>query len=293
MPLYAPTRRSTYVVAALAVTNCSVTPHRSSRAASVGAGNLAELARRPLVVMGAGGPYWRPCTGEPDPAVEGTEGRFALYDDGLVIFTHTTGDSCLDMEGHLTPQAAREFADSIMVAGFRRLMPDQEVTHATDQPGVGIIARDGDTWYRAQVTGLNRFGRITSSEGEDPDPTFMIVLRAIARFDVPGAVPWVPHSFGVRLVPARYCAPGANVRGVPWPSDLPRPPQVPELYPAMALVDRSLLGRVRALASPAGGTYVAIEGRTWCLGVFDDPLPEQPYIDEIADAFERLRDASR
>ncbi len=275
--------RLAHVVAAvLAIVPASGTP-RPPRLASVSAtvDGLESLTHRPLVFMGAG-------PGSFGAASPCEHAVFALYEDGLVIYTRGTTGECPTVRAQIAPARAREIADTI-AAGLADAPHTQWVTNCTDQGGLSIRARRGSEWYGTRVDGLDRFGEATCTPDADdrPYPNTLAALRLIASFDAPGAVPWVATDFAIELSPGAIYPPDYQNLAVPWPDDLP----LPDLgsYPHFPVTDydAKYLEAARRAVSPLGRSFVTLHGKTWAYGLSPAVLPGHAYLRKVDVALSR------
>lgn len=280
-------RLMSLVAALLGLATSTGLPRVKQPTLSVEVDGLDALEHRPLLVMGAGGPFSRPCEDVHEASqLAFTRGRFALYDDGLVIFTRTTAASCAEVEAHVGPGRAKALVDSIFDAGFADVAPVSEA-NCSDAPGVFIEARRGATWHRAAVEGLDRFGTHTCRSYDPTDPTFIVVLRALTFFDAADAVPWVPREVAIGLWPSEPYPPDLVRRAVPWPAGLPPPKIVPGARRVVQYYDSSVLAAAQSAISPLGNSFVVLDGKTWAYGCEQDVLPEHEYLERVTASLRR------
>ena len=186
-------------------------------------GSLAAEARppfegpRPIVVLIVTSP-WSMVVGAETP-------RFALYEDGRVIYVErTSAREYTHMQARLTPAELANVKATLL--GFATVPVPKEIDLRpgwTDQPGsLFLLDVDGHTL----VTSVYGLGALA---GADREPTvdqagkatlpasIRDLHRYLTEFRVPGARKWIPNQLEVMLWDYSY-APETSIR---WPATWP------------------------------------------------------------------------
>lgn len=247
---------------------------------------LEKEARKPLLVMGAGGHSSYDCTQEVPDAIERTAGRFVLYEDGFVIFTHTALSRCEERQAKLAPADAKAMVDRFLGWGFGALPFVHYSSSHSHGSGASIMIREGAVWHRATMGGVTRFGEPYGRE-EPANPVFLAILASLARFDPPGSVPWVPEEFQLWLGPPDRYPTWSGSPTQPWPAALPKPQigaGVRETTPIFGVRD---LAAAQSVSYPQWGpAIVELNGERWGYGRPNPVEPAHAYIETVRRALD-------
>lgn len=218
-------------------------------------------------------------------------GVFALYEDGLVIFTGRPPD-CRTMQSQVTPAAAGQLVDDLFTLGFASFPHWQSVAGATDLGGVTMQVRRGRRWHATEVYGLTRFGDVVCCNDEIPYPRLVGVVRHLTAFDAQPATVWTPQEFAVSFNSGVYYPPEDVARAVPWPVDIPQPVLDPKAASQTRVFDGRFLERARSLKGDNGPPFVIIDGKPWAAHVFP-VMPEHLYHEALDRALSLRASAAR
>jgi hypothetical protein len=246
---------------------------------------LETLGRRPLLVMRSGGFRTYPCVqGVPSDLMSWTDGLFALYEDGDVIYTRSSASGCEYVEAQLPPATVPARLAAILDDAALSLPSMRRVWDHSHAPGASIEWRTGATWHRARASGVTRFGEVLGDD-ERPDPQFLHALRAMSSFEAEGAAHWKPREVGVWLSSGASYA--LDQRVDPWPPSVPEPAlplrsEIPNAY-----FDAKHTPTLRALFEHREMCFVSLGGSRLRLHVFEDVLPEHAYLRDVERALDR------
>lgn len=248
----------------------TATPSARPPGPTIEVAGLDGLRHRPLIQLVERNP-WLMVIGSDVPT-------FVLYEDGLVIFRKGDERRGEHMRADLGRAGAAALAGDIARSGFFDLPRSTSVAHATDQPTVQVLVRDGLRWHLASVYGIGRDGKALHGN-EEAAPAFTRTYRRLVTFDAPKAAPWNPEQIEVMLGDFSYAG-----SSVPWPSAIPRP-KAPIQAPANGVFKHFIDGKyeddVRALQAKARDTTaVEIDGHKWSFG-YRRCVPEEEYFYKV------------
>jgi hypothetical protein len=267
-------------IAALGMTTTRFDGGRPSLAVEVA--GLEHESRKPLLVMGAGGQSSYGCEHANAELLDRTGGRFILYEDGFVVFTHTRSSHCEERQAKLSAADARAMVDRFLGWGFASLPYRHYASSHTHSSGASIMIREGTVWRCARMGGVTRFGEPYDYPEEPPHPVFLAILAELAWFDPPGSAPWAAEEFRLWLGPPDRFPAANGLPTQPWPTALPKPRLAAgqrEATPIFAMTD--LLAAQSVTFPQWGPAIVELEGRRWGYG---HPFPVEPahkYIESV------------
>jgi hypothetical protein len=253
--------------------------------ASTDVPGLDALTHRVLLMMATGGPYSDPRFTVPY--------HFVLYEDGLVLYRTSAGDTADIMEAQVSPEEARAFVEEIVGYGFTDLAQNYSVVEASDQVGAGILLRQGGAWHGVEVYGLDRFGRFTCCDdhADEPPPAFTAALRRMTSFVAPGAKPWKPQHFEIFMSDnAVHQFPAEAQPPTPWPSGLPAPTTDRRTAYARRVYDMKFADLASTVHRTLAEPPVGLDGRSWRVS---SPMPTVPESDYTVKVWDALRARER
>lgn len=137
---------------------------------------------------------------------------FALYDDGLLIFTRTNQEGRPEYASLTLSEKERdEFLAALPVKQFNELLNEYEMDTRTDQP-VSVLSV-GD---RTGLKSVRVYGNLQRSVTADDPQAFVEIYRKLKSFDDPRAARWMPEKVELMLWP--YDNAGTPL---PWPKGWP------------------------------------------------------------------------
>ncbi|MBI3726518.1 hypothetical protein HY251_21550 [bacterium] len=185
-------------------------------------GDKGPHGRQPLVVLVSRNP-WLMVMGSDSP-------RFALYDDGLLIFQRATqSDSRRELVSMTLSQTeTAALVSSLGIGLLAKLDRTHRVSTWTDQP-----THDLHVWIEGKRKTVSVYGRLdprkVAAQPSDPDddackaerektPTaFLSVFDKLVGYANDGAKPWLPARVEVMIWPFEY----AKDDPVSWPEGWP------------------------------------------------------------------------
>ena len=137
---------------------------------------------------------------------------FALYDDGLVIFTRPNQDGRHEYASVvLSERERREFLASLPIAQFNNLLNEWELDLRTDQPTTLISIRD-----EGGVKLVRVYGNLERAMKADDPQAFIEIYRRLKSFQHARAARWMPEKVEMMIWP--YESASEPLR---WPKDWP------------------------------------------------------------------------
>lgn len=135
--------------------------------------------------------------------------RFALYDDGVVIYRTATGH----YTARFDPEEIETFRASLNPEALSGLAGSYTVSDATDQPTTDLMLRTGSTYAHMSV-----YGALKSPEARSAIPSEILdAYDRLTDFERGDAVPWLPEAIEVMIWPYEY----APEEPIIWPADWP------------------------------------------------------------------------
>ncbi|MBW2457979.1 MAG: hypothetical protein JRI68_25965 [Deltaproteobacteria bacterium] len=196
--------------------------------------------------------------------------RFALYDDGLVIFTRRASGHHLDRQAQLTAAEAQALAGRLATKAFAKLPHRIAERGPFDYESVEIVMRYSDRWKR-----------VIAPRGPNLPRAFSTTLDQLEAFDHTPSEPWRPER-----ILAMFSAASRDAPQVAWPADLPSPRvgiNVTKGFGSLALDARhepTVIGLIGT------GKNVLVDSRAYRLS-YTRELPELPVINAVRRAFIR------
>lgn len=137
---------------------------------------------------------------------------FALYDDGLVIFTGAHGEGRREYASVMLSERERtEFLASLPLKRFDDLQNEWELDSRTDQPTTLISVRGGD-WIKL----VRVYGNLERATKADGPQAFIEMYRRLKSFQHARAARWMPEKIELMLWP--YESAGSPLS---WPEGWP------------------------------------------------------------------------
>jgi hypothetical protein len=204
-------------------------------------------ASNPLIVLVEQDP-WAMVIGSDSP-------RFALYDDGLVIFRSKTGFKSVKLSGAEMSALVSRIAPE-KLAPLARLY---RVSQVTDQPLVMLAVFD-----QGKRSVIRIYGRPSTQDAAAMLPTPVVAAyQQLMAFDHPRARDWLPEKIEVMIWPYDY----APDTPIVWPADWPGiddPATVKRGYGYSLYVPSSRYSSLTAfLRSRKQKGAIVIGGRKW------------------------------
>lgn len=144
--------------------------------------------------------------------------KFALYDDGVVIYRKETGYHAV----RLNADELAVFMSALQPEALQELAGGYSISTWTDQPTTDILLRIGTGFTRISVYGS--LDRVVSAAGKEPmaDPSrlpqrLLDTYGLLSAFERTDAVPWSPEAIEVLIWPYEY----APDESIVWPSRWP------------------------------------------------------------------------
>lgn len=148
---------------------------------------------------------WRMVIGSDSPS-------FALYDDGLLIYTRTNHEGRPEYASlTLSEKELNEFLSSLPVKEFNELRHEYELDLRTDQPTTVLSIGDKTGFKTVHVYGNPQ----RSIQASDPQ-AFMLIYQKLKSFADARAERWLPEKIELMLWP--YDNAGDPL---PWPKSWP------------------------------------------------------------------------
>ncbi|MBX3182282.1 MAG: hypothetical protein KIT72_09490 [Polyangiaceae bacterium] len=144
--------------------------------------------------------------------------RVVIYEDGTVITQREA-----QVVTAVAPKETRELIARVITPELLALPARWSVRAPTDQPRLQLLVRDADGWKLLDVYGV-RLGsppRPGTTPPGVPTEIFLAACEALASFEPPGAVPWVPQEIELMLWDFSH----AKEEPLPWPAGVPQPPR--------------------------------------------------------------------
>src|SRR5215213_3862656 len=186
--------------------------------------------------------------------------RFALYDDGQVIYTHRNDEGEWEL---LTATLTARELDQLLARmdindAFFALDDYYEGPMMTDQPSNSLTVWDEE--HGAKTVGV--YGDVSLGEARELAPeAFLKVYDAAEGYTNPDAETWLPEKFEVMLWP--YETSDATRWPAEWPDlDSPFAVQRDDLWSVYLDIDQ--YERFLALAEDANA--FRLDGKTWAFG---------------------------
>lgn len=211
---------------------------------------------RPLLVLLEMDP-WRMVIGSDSP-------RFALYDDGEVIYR--TADGYKSVKLNATERAALIL--HLNVPGIITHAKYYKADHATDQPLTSLFVFGGEKQVVARVYGRLDPARGGSSEVRAKVPAEILgAYDKLTNFAHPWAKAWLPAQIEVMIWPYEY-APEASIE---WPKGWPGPDHPTTVKRdedsySLFLPASEYPALVRFLGTQNQKGAVRIDGKKWAAG---------------------------
>jgi hypothetical protein len=196
--------------------------------------------------------------------IGGDSPRFALYDDGTVIYRTDEGY----FSAQLSEDELDDFMDSLPLADFVDLDDGYDIAPMTDQPSHTLLV-----WQDGEMQSTGVYGDVLEMQevrDATPQPILDIVDR-LAAFEDENAEPWLPEYIEIMIWPYD------TSEGAPWPADWPdlddlttveRHEDNYSLY-----LDADEFEEFQALMDDYSGA-ARIDGRTWSVS-YRYPFPHE------------------
>ncbi len=141
-----------------------------------------------------------------------------IYEDGTVITQRGAHRVTAT-----APKETRELIQRVITKELLALPTRWSVRAPTDQPRLQLMVRDTDGWKLLDVYGVRLGSPPLPSTNPPGVPTelFMAACEALASFEPPWAVPWVPQEIELMLWDFSH----AKEKPLPWPAGVPQPPR--------------------------------------------------------------------
>jgi hypothetical protein len=177
---------------------------RSNESAGKGIETFVEDERRAVVLLYEHNP-WAMVVGSDSPT-------FALYDDGLLIFTRTNQEGRPEYASLTLSEKERdEFLASLPVKQFNELLHEYELDMRTDQPTTVLSVGD-----RTGLKSVRVYGNLARSMTTDDPQAFVQIYRKLKSFNDARAARWMPEKIELMLWP--YDTAGTALS---WPKNWP------------------------------------------------------------------------
>jgi hypothetical protein len=158
-------------------------------------------ADRPILVLVETNP-WAMVLGSDSP-------RFALYDDGVVIYRTKDGFRHVRLDA----ERAEDLRKAVNVNTLSCLKKNYSTSSWTDQPSEYLFFGRG-----GRLSHISVYGRIPGGNVQtDVPPPLIAAYERLANFDDPKSQPWMPDFIEVVIWPYDY----APEPSIIWPSKWP------------------------------------------------------------------------
>jgi hypothetical protein len=187
--------------------------------------------------------------------------RFALYDDGQVIYTHRNDEGEWELlTATLTPRELNQLLARMDIGDtFFALDDYYEGPMMTDQPSNSLMVWDEE--HGTKTVGV--YGDVSLGEARELAPeAFLKVYDAALGYTNPDAETWLPEKFEVMLWP--YETSEATRWPAAWP-DLDSPFAVQRDDQWSIYMDIDQYERFQSLAEDANA--FRLDGKMWAFGV--------------------------
>jgi hypothetical protein len=168
---------------------------------------VSPSGRAPVAIVYEFNP-WAMVIGSDSPS-------FALYSDGLVIFTRRHQDGKYEYASVTLSEPERDaLVSSLPAKEFFALEQRYETTMATDQPTTTIIL-----WDKGQLKSVSVYGglRRTDNDRKEAAPAaFIETYEKLKGFESNRAAPWMPEKIELMIWPYETAG-----DALPWPKDWP------------------------------------------------------------------------
>ncbi|MBD0326609.1 MAG: hypothetical protein ICV68_09265, partial [Pyrinomonadaceae bacterium] len=122
---------------------------------------------------------------------------FALYDDGLLIFTRTNQEGRPEYASlTLSEKELNEFLASLPVKEFNELRHEYELDLKTDQPTT-VLSIGNKTGFKS----VRVYGNLQRSMRADDPQAFMLIYRKLKSFEDARAARWMPEKIELMIWP--------------------------------------------------------------------------------------------
>ena len=122
---------------------------------------------------------------------------FALYDDGLLIFTRTNQEGRPEYASlTLSGKELEDFLASLPVKEFNELRHEYELDLRTDQPTTVLSVGD-----RRGLKSVRVYGNLQRSMKADDPQAFMEIYRKLKSFEDARARRWMPEKIELMIWP--------------------------------------------------------------------------------------------
>ncbi len=148
---------------------------------------------------------WAMVVGSDSPA-------FALYDDGLLIFTRANQQGKPEYASlTLSEKELTEFLAALPVKQFNELRHEYELDLRTDQPTTVLSVGD-----RTGLKSVRVYGNLQRSTKPDDPPAFMEIYRKLKSFADARAARWMPEKVELMIWPYESAS-----EPLAWPKSWP------------------------------------------------------------------------
>ena len=205
-----------------------------------------------------------------------TRPRFALYEDGRVLFSRSRTDRSLDLSAQLNEAQTTALAERLITESFVSLPLGRHPQGPAGDGFVEIMARHKGRWKYAVFKRDKRM-----------PPGFAQTLESIETFDAPEATPYRPEKILVH-----FGFPKSELPPVPWPSELP--PVVGRINASKGYGVDTVNGTHEGLVDSIAGSGkdVLVDGKPYSIQVEREPL-ESTMIFEIRSQTRHYRRRNR